>query len=47
MYGQPCDTVLAAVHAAPSNTPLVNLQKFLNSTNGTYLYQAVWSAPIP
>jgi CubicO group peptidase (beta-lactamase class C family) len=47
MYGQPCDTVLTAVLAAPSNTPLINLQKFLDTATSTFLYQAVWSAPIP
>ena len=47
IYGQPCATVLAAVQAAPSNTLLVSLQKFLDTATGTDLYQAVWSTPIP
>jgi hypothetical protein len=44
-YGKSCDTILSALKAAPTNTPLVSLQRF--QINGIYLYQAVWSPPIP
>jgi hypothetical protein len=47
MYGQSCTAVLAAVQSAPSNTPLVSLQKFQDTASGEFVYQAVWSAPIP
>jgi hypothetical protein len=46
LYGQSCSTVLSAVQSAPANTPLVSLQRFTNAI-GDYVYQAVWSAPIP
>jgi CubicO group peptidase (beta-lactamase class C family) len=46
LYGQTCSTVLSAIESAPASTPLVSLQRFSDST-GAYLYQAVWSAPIP
>ena len=47
MYGQSCSTVLSALESAPADTPLVSLQRFWDPNAGAYLYQAVWSAPIP
>lgn len=47
MYGQSCSTVVAAVEAASAATPLVSLQRFQDVSTRSYLYQAVWSAPIP
>ena len=47
MYGQSCSTVLAAVESAPASTPLVSLQRYVEPSSSAYLYQAVWSAPIP
>lgn len=47
LYGQSCSAVLSAVEAAPASTPLVSLQRFLDTTTFQYRYQAVWSAPIP
>jgi N-acyl-D-amino-acid deacylase len=46
LYGQSCSTVLSAIEAEPATMPLVSLQKF-DSGGGTFLYQAVWSTPIP
>ncbi len=46
LYGQSCGTVLSAAQSAPADTPLVSLQRFKDSS-GTYVYQAVWSSPIP
>jgi CubicO group peptidase (beta-lactamase class C family) len=45
-YGQSCAEVLSAAQSATANTPLVSLQRFKDS-GGAYVYQAVWSAPIP
>jgi len=47
LYGQSCSTVLGAIAAAPSSTPLISLQRFPTPGGGPTLYQAVWSAPIP
>ncbi|MGP0090910.1 MAG: serine hydrolase domain-containing protein [Xanthobacteraceae bacterium] len=57
MYGQSCATVLSAIQSAPPSTPLVSLQKVLPAKpligpfppapQPQYVYQAVWSAPIP
>jgi hypothetical protein len=47
MYGQSCSMVLAAVEAAPASTPLVSLQRYVDPISSAYVYQAVWSSPIP
>jgi CubicO group peptidase (beta-lactamase class C family) len=46
LYGQSCPAILNAVQSAPANTPLVSLQRFKDAS-GAYVYQAVWSAPVP
>jgi CubicO group peptidase (beta-lactamase class C family) len=46
--GQTCPEITAAINAAPANTPLVSLQRFPSGRIGnSYLYQAVWSQPLP
>jgi len=47
IYGAPCSAVLEAIGSAPPSTPLVSLQRFYSEALSQYLYQAVWSAPIP
>jgi CubicO group peptidase (beta-lactamase class C family) len=47
MYAQSCATVLSAIQSAPATTPLVSLQRFYDPSTAAYVYQAVWSAPIP
>ena len=46
LYGKSCSVALSAIQSAPANTPLVSLQRFKDTT-GSYVYQAVWSPPIP
>ena len=46
VYGQSCASVLSGISSAPASTPLVSLQRFIGP-GGTYVYQAVWSTPLP
>jgi hypothetical protein len=46
LWGQSCANITSAISAAPSNTPLVSLQRFWDPSSGSYLYQVVWAAPI-
>lgn len=46
LWGQSCANITEAVSTAPSKTPLVSLQRFWDPSSASYLYQAVWSAPI-
>ena len=47
VYGASCAAVLREIERAPASTPLVSLQRFFDTFAGGYVYQAVWSAPIP
>jgi len=46
VYGRSCSAVLSAIKSAPSNTPLVSLQRFYDEITKENYYQAVWPAPM-
>ena len=47
LYGQSCTQMLSAIAISQASTPLVSLHRFHLPGSSAYVYQAVWSPPVP